>query len=425
MQVELIDGASTECTVSTNTQTFDSKCQFITSSRSIVIKDIFSKDYSGKITIVLKNVRNPVSNKPGNGFVIQTYSDQDQNYIQDRLPDFVMMPQFECAYPCLTCINGSDKRAMCTSCWKTGLDDFQYLMFYPNGTQTCRPYCEAGFTTNGNKDLHCTACDESCATCQETYTVGDKNECLECAASHPFRLSQTKTCLTECAYNMFESTDNTCAYCKDPCLGCVTKERTCTSCDTTSALPELFAETCIDFCPNGYVSMNNVCTKCNSPCAECFDHPDNCLTCDNTGGTKFVYLDRCWAECPRGSGPDTENLTCFPCNDGCDLCEIDNIDECLKCTFPTVAYNGVCFDECPAGFSPNSPEGDGRSCRPWKLGDIGIVYFPFLLLFVIMSGIFALGEYKQRAKIDKKTKKMVLFKPQNTITCIIIVLGPI
>ena len=77
MQVELIDGESTACTVSTSLDTFDTKCQFITSSSSIVIKDIFSGDYSGPITIVLGNVRNPVSNKPGNGFVIQTYSDQD------------------------------------------------------------------------------------------------------------------------------------------------------------------------------------------------------------------------------------------------------------------------------------------------------------------------------------------------------------
>lgn len=38
-------------------------------------------------------------------------------------------------------------------------------MFYPDGTQTCKSYCDAGFTTNGHTDLHCEACDVSCATC--------------------------------------------------------------------------------------------------------------------------------------------------------------------------------------------------------------------------------------------------------------------
>lgn len=171
-----------------------------------MIKDIFTSPYDQVISIELKNIRNPATNKPGNGFVIQTYSDKQQIFIQDRLPDFILVPQFECDYPCLTCVNSKDKKAMCTSCWKGGLADFQFLMFYPNGTQTCRPYCEAGYTTNGNADLLCTKCDESCATCQETYTLGDVRECLDCAATHPFRLSQTKTCLTKCAYNMFEST---------------------------------------------------------------------------------------------------------------------------------------------------------------------------------------------------------------------------
>jgi len=45
-------------------------------------------------------VRNPVNNKPGNGFVIQTYWDNKQTFIMDKLNDFILLPQFECSYPC-------------------------------------------------------------------------------------------------------------------------------------------------------------------------------------------------------------------------------------------------------------------------------------------------------------------------------------
>lgn len=64
-------------------------------------------------------------------------------------------------------------------------------MFYPNGTITCKPYCDSGFTTNGNSAKNCTACDVSCATCVDNQTQGDMNLCTNCAATYPFRLSQT------------------------------------------------------------------------------------------------------------------------------------------------------------------------------------------------------------------------------------------
>lgn len=105
---------------------------------------------------------NPVNNRLANGFVIQTYQDPAQIYIQDKLPDFELMPQFLCDYPCSDC--DPSTRDVCTACWQTE-NDPKFLMFYPDGTQTCKSYCDAGFTTNGHTDLHCEACDVSCATC--------------------------------------------------------------------------------------------------------------------------------------------------------------------------------------------------------------------------------------------------------------------
>lgn len=75
-----------------------------TESRTITITKVFKTDvgskYDGSITIELNNVRNSINNKPGNGFVIQTYWDSAQTFIMDKLNDFIMLPRFECDYPC-------------------------------------------------------------------------------------------------------------------------------------------------------------------------------------------------------------------------------------------------------------------------------------------------------------------------------------
>jgi len=61
----------------------------------------------------------------------------------------------------------------------------------------------------------------------------------------------------------------------------------------------------------------------------------------------------------------TQNGTCFPCEPGCDLCDIQNKTRCLRCTRPRVVYQGDCLDACPEGWHINKPPGDGSACRPW------------------------------------------------------------
>ena len=128
-------------------------CVINTDSRTITVTNVFvtasGDKYSGPITIKLENVQNAINNKPGNGFVIQTYWDADQTYIMDKLNDFIMLPMFKCDYPCKTC---DTDRKVCLSCWNN-FDDPQYLMDYFNGTVTCRPTCELGFTSNGSPNL--------------------------------------------------------------------------------------------------------------------------------------------------------------------------------------------------------------------------------------------------------------------------------
>ena len=317
------------------------------------------------------------------------------------------MPSFECKYPCSNCVDFQN-REKCTACW-SGIDDPQFLMFYPNKTQTCRPYCEVGYTSNGSQNLQCERCDPSCASCQDTRTAGDVKECIDCSVSHPFRVTRTNTCLRECRLGMYLTSTSTCAMCKLPCEGCKGRETSCTKCFSDSKLPQLFYDQCIEECPVGYVSVNNVCTKCQSPCSTCVGLPQNCLTCDGSGGTKFIYKQRCWANCPAGSGPDPEKLTCFPCEPGCDLCDITNKTACLKCTPPRVVFNSTCLDSCPVGMHPNYPDGDGSACRPWKLGDLGIIPFPFILALIIFTVIILLGLLKKRGHIVNK--KAVIYPP--------------
>lgn len=163
--------------------------------------------------------------------------------------------------------------------------------------------------------------------------------------------------------------------------------------------------------------MDGVCTKCRSPCALCDGHPDRCVSCDGSGGTKYVHEQKCYADCPAGTGPNSNELTCFPCLEGCDLCDIQNITQCLKCTAPSLVHEGGCVNPCPENYVA-----DGISCREWELKDAGIIPFPFLIATLIFIVICLFGRMKKRAFINKG--KMAIKSPQNTITCIIICIAP-
>jgi hypothetical protein len=58
---------------------------------------------------------------------------------------------------------------------------------------------------------------------------------------------------------------------------------------------------------------------------------------------------------------------------------------------------------------PNYPDGDGSACRPWKLGDLGIIPFPFILALIIFTVIILLGLLKKRGHIVNN--KAVIYKP--------------
>lgn len=183
---------------------------------------------------------------------------------------------------------------------------------------------------------------------------------------------------------------------------------------------------CLGNCPKTYLDVDGKCTKCASPCMECAGAIDKCISCDaSISNSIYLYEEMCYSTCPRGTGPDNDKNTCFKCNPGCDLCDIKDIDKCLTCTRPTLVFDGKCVDECPSGFATAGmvPNEDGTACRPWQLSDMGWIPFPFLIAAAIFTIICLFGMMKRKAYLHKG--KMATKSPQNTLTCIIIVLAPL
>jgi len=63
--------------VTTEIAEYTTGCTIDDESRTITITNVFvgAGKYAGNITIELQNVKNAINNRPGNGFVIQTYFD--------------------------------------------------------------------------------------------------------------------------------------------------------------------------------------------------------------------------------------------------------------------------------------------------------------------------------------------------------------
>ena len=133
-----------------------------------------------------------------------------------------------------------------------------------------------------------------------------------------------------------------------------------------------------------------------------------------------MFDSTCWTDCPAGTTPNNEKLTCLKCKDDCDLCQLDDDSKCLKCKKPKIAHEGVCLEQCPDGFAPDET---GQACRPWQLSDLGIIYYPWLLAALIGTLVSCFGIMRRRAVIFRG--KIWMMSPQNTLTCIIVVIAPL
>jgi hypothetical protein len=75
---------------------------------------------------------------------------------------------------------------------------------------------------------------------------------------------------------------------------------------------------------------------------------------------------------------------------------------------------------CPPGWHPNE---DITACRPWQLSDLGTLPYPFLIAAVVGAVVCSLGMMKKRAYILHG--KMAKYSPQNTLTCLIVIIAPL
>jgi hypothetical protein len=187
------------CTVRTNrlfSQTEKPICNVNQESRTITITDIFSEvsanGFSDQVSMEFGGMKNPKNNKDErNGFIIMTYEDPRQTFTMDKLDDYLMMPRFECEYPCKECDYAGGRRNFCTSCWPSSGTDPGYLM---QDKGQCLPRCDMNYTSDGKKNKICERCDDSCNGCHDNGEIGDKKSCIECSPEYVYRQNGTNLC---------------------------------------------------------------------------------------------------------------------------------------------------------------------------------------------------------------------------------------
>ena len=214
-------------------------------------------------------LRNPETNIDLKKFKLRTYDDADKIYAVDML-DY--NPLTICNWPCEKCSADKD---FCIKCWDRP-DVLERYLTTTTTYATCDTECHAGYTTDGDPELRCTACDSPCGTCADTGVKGDKYKCLTCADGYPLRMGDT--CVPECPPGTFQQ-GNECIICADKCLTCEGNKNTCTSCRQGTTLAYLLNNDCLDSCPPQHGNLAGVCFQCQFPCLECSTAPDICDSC--------------------------------------------------------------------------------------------------------------------------------------------------
>ena len=66
-----------------------------------------------------------------------------------------------------------------------------------------------------------------------------------------------------------------------------------------------------------------------------------------------MFNSVCYATCPPQGIPDTNTMTCTPCDSSCLTCS-GSVTNCSSCRGGTYLYTGSCFTTCPAGLLPDA-----------------------------------------------------------------------
>lgn len=228
-----------------------------------------------------------------------------------------------------------DAATNCTRC------DTGKKINFTNVTKTlgeCVSTCPTGtyLSTNGCLDIIdgttpidcCKTCDDSCnntGTCNGP-AIGD---CLSCDTGFTFWSGEG--CRATC----------------DPSKNCEKCQSNGTSCESCASGYYLNDDgiTCTSACPVKFFenSSNRTCVDCDANCIDCTTDASTCTDC--VSGSS-LHNNACISTCPTGyyakydSGADPERY-CDACTSGCDVCNTEAVDECIRCTSGYMLFSDV------------------------------------------------------------------------------------
>uniref|UniRef100_A0A2P2I154 furin n=1 Tax=Hirondellea gigas TaxID=1518452 RepID=A0A2P2I154_9CRUS len=195
----------------------------------------------------------------------------------------------------------------------------------------------AYYSSNGT----CKRCGGQCSECE---AVG---QCTQC--DHNLLLLNG-TCYTTCPHSYYETQDNKCSKCSEPCASCVGEGiHQCASCITGLYLTR---GKCVSRCPIGTYSDITVksCVACRAGCSSCTSS-DACNSCkkgwrSKAGACVSHKPDRCQIT----EYLNTSNARCELCHESCSSCTGGQDTECLHCAAPSFLFISTCLHVCPPGY---------------------------------------------------------------------------
>lgn len=79
---------------------------------------------------------------------------------------------------------------------------------------------------------------------------------------------------------------------------------------------------------------------------------------------------------------------CTGCMSGCAICDLENPTICYSCSPGYLSYLNGCYASCPDETMLNFA---GTSCRAMSSLDVRLIYFPFLILTVLVAFVSWIG----------------------------------
>ena len=225
------------------------------------------------------------------------------------------------------CLNCTGFASTCTACTTGNV----------LANSVCSPACPGGMyvptDANGN-DLSqvCLACSSSCATC-----TSGANNCTSCSSGANL---YDNTCIASCPDGYYANNQlHECLPCNSTCANCVTSPYICTSCPAGTFLD---GNECVSLCPDATFVSGTSCAVCSQPCYNCNGTSTTCTSC--TSG--FLYDSVCYPTCPAGS-VQADIHSCATCDPNCATCSVTTT-RCTSCPVGLLLYNEQCIDTCPA-----------------------------------------------------------------------------